>query len=67
MDGSSYTEKCISLLSSNQFKHIYWNQKYNGHFQKLGRNSLNKSTRKCIQQDPAQVNFMELPRYTNYQ
>ena len=22
MDGSSYTEKCISLLSSNQFKHL---------------------------------------------
>ena len=41
------------------------NQKYNRHFEKLSQNCPNKSTRNCIQQDPVQVNFIELPRYTN--
>ena len=73
MDQRNYTKNCMSSLSSNQFVHIvndpknHWNQKYNGHFEKLSQNCLNKITRNCIQQDFAQVNFMELPRYTNSQ
>ena len=67
MDRSKYTDKCMSLLPSNHLKIFQmtlqnpWNQKYNGYFEKLSQNCLKKSTINWIQQDPAQVNFMELP------
>ena len=67
MDHSKYIEKCMSFLSSNHFKHLPNDPtKYNGQFEKLSQNCMSKkSTRNCIQQYPAQVNFMELLRYTN--
>ena len=67
MDQRNYTEKCMSLLSSNQFVHIANDRtkSLESKVQRTLRNCLNKITRNCIQQDFAQVNFMELPRYTN--
>ena len=65
MDRRNYTEKCMSLLSSNQFVHIanYPRKSLESKVQEV-QNCPNKSTRNCLQQDLAQVNFMKLPRYT---
>ena len=73
MDQSNYTEKFMSLLSSNQFILIpndptkSLESKVQRTLRKIKLKLSEQESKKLYPKDPAKVNFMELPRYANTQ
>ena len=73
MDRSNYTEKCMSLLSSNQFAHIANDptksseSKVQDTLRKIKSKLSEQEYKKLYPKESFQVNFMELPRNANYQ